>query len=305
MALGGSYQDLYIRQYTDMIEHELQQKGSLLRPFVTMEKVSGERTYFNKIGKLSSYQRTGRLEDVQLNDQSMERRFVSPIHIEAAYAIDSMDLDRYLRSPQPELSEALAMELGRQMDTIIANAMAGTAARELNGAMSNVAFDTTNFSIAVNSNLFAGSTMSGDTGLHEGKIIQARQKMETAYSIAPNEELVVLAPAKQIAGMRSRSFSQQGAAFFAGNPYVDNLLNVQYVPFEGFGVDGSSDQIAYVMPKSAIKLGIWQDIKFSAAPRVDKAGDPLQVKANMALGAVRMFEEKIVRVLCDPAVAYA
>lgn len=305
MALGGSYNDLYVREYTDMIEHELQQKGTLLRPHVTVERVLGERTYFNKIGEVSSYQRTSRLEDVQLSDQTFERRYVTPIRIESAVAIDDLDLDRYTRSPQPELAQAMAMKLGRDMDDIIIAAISGTAARELNGSLSNAAFDTTNFSIAVNSNLFAGSTMSGDTGLHEGKVIQARQKMETAYAIMPNERLVVLAPAKQIAGMRSRSFSQQGAAFFSGNPYVDNLLNVEFVPHEGLGVDGSSDQIAFVMPQTAIKLGIWQDVKFSSALRIDKAGDPLQLKANMSIGAVRMFEEKVVRILCDPAVAYA
>lgn len=305
MALGGSYNDLYIRQYTDMIEHELQQDGSRLRPVVTVEQVQGERTYFNKIGKVSSYQRTARLEDVQLSDQSFERRFVTPIRIESAVALDQMDLDRYLRSPQPELAQAIAKELGRQMDEIIEDAIAGNAARELNGVLSNAPFDTSNFSIAVNSNLFAGSAMTGDTGLHEGKIIQARQKMETAYAISSQEMLYVLAPAKQIAGMMSRSFSQSGAAFRAGNPYVDQLLNVTFVPYEGFGVDGSSDQIAYVMPKSAIKLGIWQDIKFRADERLDKAGAPTQLMANMALGAVRMFEEKVVRVLCDPSVAFA
>ncbi len=305
MALGGSYNDLYVRQYTDMIDHELQQDGSRLRPAVTVEQVQGERTYFNKIGKVSSYQRTTRLEDVQLSDQSFERRYVTPIRIESAVALDQMDLERYLRSPQPELAQAMAKELGRKMDDVLVGAIEGTAARELNGALSAASFDTSNFQIAVNSNLFAGSTMSGDTGLHEGKIIQARQKMETAYAIAPNEMLFVLAPAKQIAGMMSRSFSQSGAAFRAGNPYLDQLLNVQYIPHEGLGIDGSSDQNVYVMPKSAVKLGVWQDVQFRADERIDKAGAPTQLMANMSVGAVRMFEEKIVRVLCDPAVAYA
>ena len=305
MALGGSYNDLYVRQYTDMIDHELQQDGSRLRPAVTVEQVQGERTYFNKIGKVSSYQRTTRLEDVQLSDQSFERRYVTPIRIESAVALDQMDLERYLRSPQPELAQAMAKELGRKMDDVIIAAIEGTAARELNGALSQASFDTTNFQIAVNSNTFAGSTMSGNTGLHEGKIIQARQKMETAYGIAPNEMLFVLAPAKQIAGMMSRSFSQSGAAFRAGNPYLDQLLNVQYIPHENLGADGSSDHNVYVMPKTAIKLGVWQDVQFRADERIDKAGAPTQLMANMSLGAVRMFEEKIVRVLCDPAVAYA
>lgn len=305
MALGGSYNDLFIRQYQDMIDHELQQDGSRLREAVTVEQVQGERTYFNKIGKVGSYQRTARLEDVQLSDQTFERRYVSPIRIESAVAIDQMDLDRYLRSPQPELAQAMAKQLGRQMDDIVIAAIEGDAARELNGSLSSAVFDTSNFQIAVNSNLFAGSSMTGDTGLHEGKLIQARQKMETAYAIAPNELLFVLAPAKQIAGMMSRSFSQQGAAFRAGNPYLDQLLNVQYIPHEGLGVDGSSDQNAYVMPKSAIKLGVWQDIKFRADERLDKAGAPTQLMANMSVGAVRMFEEKVVRILCDPNVAYA
>lgn len=79
MPIGaGSYGDLYVRQYKDLIEHELQQKGSLLRGLVTVESVMGERTYFPKLGKATSYEITGRGQAVDVQDQVNERRFVTP-----------------------------------------------------------------------------------------------------------------------------------------------------------------------------------------------------------------------------------
>ena len=313
MALSGSYNDLYVRQYTDMIEHELQQKGSRLRGLVNIETAMGERRYFNKLGKLGSYTRTSRLEAVQLQDQTNERRFVTPTYIEAAVGIDDIDLIRYQRSPQPELAEALALELGRQMDTIIINALGGSAEREVNGSFSAAAFDATNFQIAVNSNSLAATSMSGDTGLHEGKLIQAKQKLLSAYATDGNEELYVVGPAKQLAGMLSRAFASDSAAYMQGMPQVnlpglekslDGLLGMRFIMYEDSGTS-SGDQYVYVFPKSAVKLGVWKDINFRVDDRVDMAGGVKQVKANMAIGAVRMFEEKVVRILCDPTPAYA
>ena len=155
MAYGGSYPTLNIRGYTDLIELELQQNGTRIRPFVTVEQGMGDRTYFNKLGALNdSYVRTGRLEDVQIGDQTFERRLVTPITIEQDQAISDLDIVRYSRSPQPEVAASMAMNLGRKMDTIIVNALAGTAAIETDGTISTVNFDT-NFQIGVSDNAFA------------------------------------------------------------------------------------------------------------------------------------------------------
>lgn len=317
MALTGAYGDLYVRQYKDMIEHELQQRGSVLRPLVQVESVMGERTYFPKLGKASSYEVTGRNQEVEIQDQTNERRLVSPKMIEAAFQIEALDMIRYQSSPQPELVDALVMELGRQIDQKIIEALAGSAGRELDGSTSNASFDSNN-TIAVNTNTFgskdlAGLSLTGDTGLHEGKLQKALQILQTNYALNPGDEVFVVAPAIQLAGLRSRVVNVPGL-FFKNMPKMDlpmvdqsldGLLGMRFIQFENTGVDGSSDQYAYIFVRKAMKFGVWQDVKVTIAEQTDKKGSPMLIKANMAVGAVRMWEEAATRALCDPTPTYA
>lgn len=312
MALGGDYRDLYINKYTDQILHELQQKTSRLSGIVTVEQGMGQRVYFNKTGKATSSVRNARFEKIEFDDDTFERRFVTPSAIFGAKAIDQLDLDRYMRSPQAELVEALSMQLGRDKDAIIMAAIAGTAGRELNGSVSNVAFDTSNQQIAVNSNGLAGSTMSGNTSLHEGKILQALTNFETNY--ADGEEMFVIGHARQLNGLRSRVLSNPGAGFFQQSaptvalPGIVSSLNgfcgMNYIVYNDIPQVSSNDAV-YVVTRSAIREGVWRDLEIRTTPRDDLKDHPMQMTASMAIGAVRMYEEKVVRILCNPTITYA
>lgn len=320
MTIGaGGYGDLYVRQFRDLIEHDFQQEGSVLRNLVTMESVMGERSYFPKIGAATSYEITGRGQDVDVQDQVYERRLVTPKAIEAVHRLEKLDLLRYGASPQPELVQTLAMELGRQMDVAIITAMAGSAGRELDGTVSNATFDSGN-TIAVNTNTFGakdpgGLSLTGDTGLHEGKLAKARQLLTTNYALSHGDQIFVIAPAMQLAGLTARALATNSAGFFQRNlpdfsaPMLDRALDgfmgMRFVHYENTGVDASADQYVYVFIKRAVKLGIWEDVGFRIDDIPLKKGNPVQLKANMAIGAVRMWEEGVVRILCDPTPLYA
>jgi hypothetical protein len=315
MALTGSYGDLYIRQYSDLIEHEMQQNGSVLRSLVTVEPgIMGERRYFPKLGKSTSYEITGRSQAVEPQDSTFERRFVTPRAIESVHRIEMLDAIRYQSSPSAELVSSIAQELGRSMDSIIMAALSGSAGRELDGSSSSASFDSNN-TIAVNVNTFSATALVNDTGLHEGKIINMKRRLLTNYSLRPGDELFVIAPAIQLAGLHQRVLQNPGAGFFQKNlPDVnhpmldaglDGFLGARYIQYEDTGVDGSSDQYVYMFLRKALKMGIWQDVKFTQTILETLKGDPVQLKANMAIGAVRMWEEGVMRVLCDPTPLYA
>ena len=314
MALGGSFGDLYIRQFKDILVHEMQKKESILRGLVTVESVMGERTYFPKWGKASSYEITGRNQEVDLGTQTNERRFVTPRPIESTMSIDMLDVIRYASSPQPEIVEAIAMELNRQIDLNLIGSMAGTANRELDGASSNVVFDSNN-TIAVNTNTFSATAILNDTGLHEGKLINMKRRLMTNYAAEAGDELFVIAPAIQLAGLHQRVMVNPGAGFFQKNlPDIhssrldrglDGFLGIRYFHFEDTGVDASSDQYVYMFIRKAVKLGIWQDVNFRIFDVPTKKGTPTYVKANMAIGSTRMWEEGVMRCLCDPTPLYA
>lgn len=315
MALGGSYQDLNVRAYTDMLNHELQQQQSLLMPLVEVTNVEGERTYFSKIGKVDSYIRTTRLEDAQRGEQTYERRYVTPRIIESTQVpSDPLDLARWARDPQPEVAAAMAMELNRQKDDLIVEAISGLAAREINGSLSSVGFDPT-MVVAVNENQYTQYT--GDTGLHHGKIIKAKTMILQKYGMNPNDVPIVVGGAADLAGLAAQAFGPNGnaAGFFRQDlPDTNKMsfdqgmgmfLGCKYISFEGLGVDASSDRNVYVVAPGALKFGIWQALQFHADPLPDKASRPIQLMANETIGCVRFFEEKIVRIMVDPTNAFA
>lgn len=316
MALGGSYQDLNIRKYTDMILHELQQNESRLFPIATVEQVEGERTYFNKTGKASSRIRTARLEKIVRNDRTYERRFVSPVAIDSTETpYDMMDADRWARDPQPEVLESMAKEMQRQKDVIILNGLTGNAAVETNGVIANVGLNLTDFNVAVNTNTY--TDLTGDTGLHEGKILVAKEKILAAYGMDPHDVPFVIGSVRDLTGLQSRAFnstSGASAGFFQGLPKIngtglfsalDGFLGCRYIAYEELGVDTSGDRQCYMVAPGALKLGIWRDLSFKINEVPDLSGIPLQLHAQMSIGALRMYEEKVVRILCDPNNAYA
>lgn len=314
MSLGGSYPTLNVRKYTDALLHELQQKDSRLSPIVDFEKMETERTYFNKTGKAGSRIRTSRLEDIAVNDRTYERRFASPTAISSTeIPFDDLDADRWLRNPQPEVIQSMFMEMNRQKDALIHSALAGMAARELDGVHSSVPLDAT-MQVDVNDNMY--TDLQGDTGLHEGKILRAKELMYGKEALDPHEIPFVIGSAKVLTGLQSRSFnaaSGGAAGFFQGLPKInsaglyaalDGFAECRYISYEHLGVDSSNDNIAYMVAPGAIKLGEWRALEVKINDRPDKEGIPLQIHAKMSLGAVRMYEEKVVKILCDPTNAY-
>lgn len=315
MSIGaGSYGDLAIRQYKDMIEQDVQQGGSLLRGIVDIEQVLGERTYFPKIGASSSYQVTGRSQNVNVQDQVYERRFVTPTPLESVHRIEKIDVLRFARSPQPELVQSISMELGRQIDNTIILAISGTANRELNGVSSNVALPSTS-KIANNSNSLAATTMSSSTSLHEGKLAQALKLMQAAYSLRPGEEFFIIGNANQLAGLRQRVLVSNSAGWFQKNmpdvsiPFFDRALDGfmggRFVQYEGVGLAGGTDEAVYVLTRRAVKLAIYSEIDFRVDELPAVQGTPTQIKAGISLGAVRMWDEAVIQIACAATLAYA
>lgn len=318
--LTGGLGDLAIQSYHDLADAVFQQRGSVLRPIVRVERVLGQTTWFPKIGSSTSYEVVSRGAAVEVQDQFYERRGLSPTIIESVHRIDKIDLERFARSPQPELAESIAMELGRQVDIIITNALLGTAQRQLNGVESDVAFSGS-YQILTNSNLLAGpaqaggALMTGNTSLHEGKILQAIQLMATAHANDDGEMPIVVGNAKQFSGLRSRILAQPGAGWFQKSlpdlhdaridGSLDGFLGCRYIQYEGLPAYASGYDSVIVMLPKAIKLGIYSDMMFRVDELPAVQGTPTQIKANITLGAVRFYEEAVVQIECNQTLTYA
>jgi hypothetical protein len=315
MAFPGNQIDHAVRKFLDMLDFELQQRGSRMRGLVRNIQGEGDTVFYDRLGTMGSYIRTSRNEPKQILDQTFERRFITPTTIESNTDIDIMDLIRYASSPQGDLLTAMRAELGRKMDDLIISAMVGNANRQVNNVAGSVAFDTTNQQISDSyigyTNLSAGTHM-----LHEGMIIKAKQILQDAEIDMDQEQLYCVGNAKQFGNLASR-ITQTNIAYRTDmgdldvpglDKSIDGMFGVRFIhstriPTVATGVgqntSGNTDDQVLFFVGSCCKLATWQDLNVNVHKRYDLAGNPDEMTCNFSMGAGRTEEKKIVSILCS------
>ena len=304
MALGGSYQDFHLEMFKDTLEHELQQKGSLLINTITQEAVDGIRNYFTKVGKLATEEKTIRGEPKNWQTATFERRQLDFQFIEGDVLVDPVDIMNMVKNPQSDYAMALRNQLGRDMDDIIMSAIEGSATVITDGSSASTALPAGS-KIAVDNHDYDSG--SGDVALTPGKLKRALANLGESYVDVTREEVFVVAPMAQLMNLSTDS-EVTSADFRNTKPLdipglvrgLDGYLGLRFIAYESTGTDGSSDELVYMFPKSAIKVGIRQALTVSADKQTNLKGNPIGVSAFMDMGAVRMFEEKVQQIACDP-----
>ncbi len=315
MAITGDERDRAKRVFKDGVTHELQQETSLLRGVVTIVGMSTERVSFDRMAKTASAAEiTEAFAPRTLARVAYERRYVVPTSIESVYSTPFLDIIKMAEDPKSDIVRAAGMELGRRMDAVIYTAFGASANREVNGSASNIAFDSAN-TILVNSNTYGrdatGAALTGDTGLHTGKLKQAKKILAANHVDLSRTELFVVANAKQLTNLldsidatgRSRvDFMSKTPLMMPGLELaLDGYLSMRFISYEDVGLDANSDEYVYVLTRDAVKLGIWKDVHVEIDKWVHIQGSPDAVVTGMTIGSVRVDEAQIVRIACDPA----
>lgn len=304
MALSGSYEDFHLEMFKDTLEHELQQRGSLLVNTVSQEKVDGLKNYFTKVGTLESEEKTGRGELKNWQSATFERREITFQFIESDIIVDPQDIHNMVKNPQSDFAQAMNMKLGRDLDDIIMNAISGNATVVTNGSSAETALPSAS-KVAVNNHDYDSG--SGDVELTPGKLRKAIAKLGESYVDVTREDVFVVAPMDQL--MNLSTFDEViSADYRATKPLeipglvkgLDGYLGLRYIAYESTGTDSNSDDKVFVFPKSAVKLGIRQALTVKANELPERKGNPVGLTAFFDAGAVRMFEEKVIEIACNP-----
>lgn len=302
MALSGTYQDHYKDMFKDMLLHEAQQQGARLEQAVMIEKMEGNKTFFDKLGKVSHNIKVSRNEDRTFADHTFERRQVQEQLAEYATLIDREDLIKHASNPKSELVRAGVFELGRRKDEIIIDAIGGNAVVTTGGSTANQALT---LSVAVDNHSFDSG--SGDVGLTVGKLKLAKTLIEENYGDMGSNRFICIAPARQIQNLTTEN--QLVSSDFRvkkpleGPGVVDGLsgfMGIDFISYESTGTDSNSDEKVFLITDDAIKLGIFESLTVEIDKNINKTASPDQIAIWEALGAVRMYEEKVALIACDP-----
>jgi len=303
MSLGGTYQDHYKDMFKDTLLLEAQQMGSRLEQAVMVESMEGNKTYFDKLGKVSNYIKSSRGQSKNLADITFERRQVQEVFAEFDHLMDKEDLIKYVQNPKSEVVQAAVAELGRRKDKVIHDALAGNAVVTTNGSTANQALT---LSVAVNNHDYDSG--SGDVELTTGKLKKALALLHTNNGISGNERLICVAPSDQIINLTTEN-QQVSSDFRVKKPLegpgiisgLSGFMGIDFIAYdEQILVDGSADEKAFLFTEDAIKLGIFEPLTVEIDRAVERAGNPDILSVYEAIGATRMYEEKVVEILCNP-----
>jgi hypothetical protein len=284
-----------VNQYRSNIEIQFQQMNTRLRPTVMTEPQNGEYEYYDRIEATEAQDVPARHGDTQYVDTPHSRRRNQTKPKYWADLIDKRDRLRMLADPTSSYTRNAIAALNRSIDRTIITAFNATAYAGKEGGTA-VAFPAAQI-IAVN---YVESGAAANSNLTIGKLRQARFLLDSAEAVEDGEEMTLAVTAKQIQGLlRTTEVTSADyntvKALVKGE--VDTFMGFKFVRLELLSV-ASNIRTCFAYGKTAMTLGIADDL-FVSVDRLPTKHFSVQVYVSLDMGAVRMWEEKVVSILCD------
>ena len=220
-----------------------------------------------------------------------KRRVVVPSAAEAADYIDRVDVRRILNNPQNMYVRNFSAAANRKKDTKVIDAFFATAKTGKDGSGS-AEFDTANYSIA-----------SGSAGMTIAKLRQAREKLEAAENMEPDEDPEATWHIAMAARQRRDLLATTEVTNSDYNT-VKALVQGQVNEFLGFTFH-KSERLNTVSSERAcpawVRTSMWFWQHESGEAFIDVLPGKrhtVQVRYEIDCGATRLDEKGVVRILC-------
>jgi len=299
----------FVKQYSDMLFHLSQQKGSRLRPAVRVEMQKGESKFYERLGEVTAVQRLSRHEDTPQIDTPHSRRRVTLVDYVYADLIDDEDKIRSLINPESPYLQAQVWAHGRAIDDKIISAALGNAYSGVDGG-TTVALPNAQKLVSVAS--------SAGANLNVQALRRAKQKLDendvdpsiTRYCALNASALQSLLSETEVTSSDFNTVK----ALVQGE--LDTFLGFKFIRIErlssqsgslafnttsGAVGSGGGDANGYKQiicwAQDGLLLSVGKDITTKISERDDK-NYAMQVYSKMSIGATRLEEEKVVEILC-------
>ena len=287
----------FVNHYRSNVDFLLQQKGSVMRPFMRNETQNAEFDFYDRIGATSAIEVLTRHADTPLVETPHDRRRCHLRDFDWADLIDRKDRIRILIDPTSPYAQNAAFALGRSMDDVIIENMFGTAYTGKTGSGSAV-HDVTNNRTLVN---YVESGGAADSGLTIPKLRNVRQKL-VANQNDKSEARYIALSAKQMTDLLANSLIQS-----IDTNEIKALVHGEVSTYMGFKFI-ESERLSVTTSTAHRRLPCWvhsgmvfasgAEINAEIGPRRDKRNST-QVYCSASFGAVRMEENKMYEIECD------
>lgn len=284
--MSTNIEQSYIDGFNNNIHILAQQKTSKLMGAVRMERRKGEVDFFERLGTGVLTQKVGRYPDSPVHTLEHSRRALFYTDYQYYPMLDKQEDQRMLINPRSSYVMNGASAVGRKIDEIILSNARGTAYGGHTGATS-VSFTAAN------------QIAHGSTGLTVAKLRQAKEILGAEH--ADDDDLFIALSSYEVSDLLNET--QVGSADYNNvRPLVDGEVS----RFMGFNMIRVADSIlpasgttTYIMAwvRNGLLLGMG-DYDTRIVERADKSG-AWQVQLDVALGATRMEEAKVVEIAVD------
>lgn len=295
----------FVRQYMNNVDFLVQQKGSRLRNAVNVVTgVRGEQVFMDRIGPTEAQKVTTRHADSPLIETTHDRRRVTPVSYDWGDLVDNNDKLKMLIDPTSPYAMNAAMAMGRAIDREIISAAFGSAYGSVTAGNSDantaIAFPTSTQQVAVNYQSGQNCVLSVDKLIKAREILAANEADD--YDIGGNPQLYVVANARQMAGLLRQTELQSidyntVRALVAGE--INTFMGFNFIRSELItkGDDSATFDQVIAFNRTGLGLAVFDDITARIQERPDKRFSTY-VYYKMTIGATRLEEEKVVKILC-------
>ena len=276
----------FVQQYKDTITLLAQQMDARLRPCVMVDtNFKGEKKFYDQYASDSMVEITSRLQDTPVQDADHRRRMVTPRYFVSNTLEDPAEALQMLVDPKSTYMQAKAAAAARKTDKIIIDALEGTAYAGKTGTTST----------ALPS---AQKITAGGTALTKAKVLRAKRIMDAA-EIDPEDRFfsytaVQLEDLLSLTEVTSQDYNTVKAL-------VEGALNGTWVGFKWVHSEqltlSSTTRYCLAWQKKGLQLAVQKEAEGRLDERKDK-NYAWQVYMRIALGAVRLEEERVVQIAC-------
>jgi hypothetical protein len=239
-----------IETFNSNVMHMSQQMESRLMPFVRKESQGGEAEFFEQIKKRDSMKRkSGRGEDVEYEETQHDRRMVTTEHWYDADFVDQADKLRLLINPENEYAVAMANSSGRKLDSIIIDALLGTAYTGKKGATSTVLANANKLAA------FDGTTATG-CSMNVKTLRAARLYFKKNEAIKKGETVVMAITATQADALLANTeltSSDYNSVKLLVDGEVNTFMGFTFVETEL--LEENADAVTYELTTGAVGSG--------------------------------------------------
>jgi hypothetical protein len=286
----GAVTTAFVRQYNDTIAMLVQQKMTKLRGSVLVDTdFTGEYKFYDQLGATEMIEKTSRHQDTPIIDPDHNRRRLGKQDFIHNTLFDKEDQLAMLIDPKSKYMLAATMAAGRKMDDVIITGMGGTAYSGVAGATS----------VAFGNGLTDDNTIAaGGAGLTKAKILQAKKMLDEQE--VDDDDRFLVCSAEQIEDLLNTTevaSSDYNSVKALVEGQIDTWIGFKFIRSERLDTDDSDNRLVYAYHKAAIQLGIQKEANGRIDERPDK-NYAWQVFMSMSIGATRLEEERIVKILC-------